>query len=246
MESILRDAIRLVETAKEKGITIRLMGATAIKVHCPNSLLFYEKLGREISDIDLMAYARQKKVLVRLLESLNFSLEKYIALVQDRYIFHHSRKGYKVDVFFDQLKMCHTIDFRKRLEIDYPTISLADLLLEKMQIVKLDEKDIKDSIILLSEHKIADNDEDKINHNYIARILSRDWGFYYTVTTNLKRIRDEFLPIYLPKEEESIRGKISILLNRIEREPKTLSWKIRSRIGTKKQWYENVEDVILS
>jgi len=183
----------------------------------PNSLFLYKALGREVSDIDLMGYARQKEALVRFLKFQNFSSEKYVALVQDRYIFHHSTKGYKVDVFFDRLKMCHTIDFCERLEIDYSPISLADLLLEKMQIVKLNEKDIKDSIILLSEHRIADDDQDKINHDYIARILSRDWGFYYTVTTNLKRIRDEFLPIYLPKEKESIRGKINILLNRIER-----------------------------
>ena len=38
--------------------------------------------------------------------------------------------------------MCHDIPFKDRLEIDYPTIPLAELLLEKMQIVQINEKDL--------------------------------------------------------------------------------------------------------
>ena len=82
----------------------------------------------------------------------------------------------KVDVFFDRLDMNHIIDFKNRLELDFPTISLADLLLEKMQIVQINEKDIKDTIILLREHPVEDPDKETINANYVASLLAEDWA----------------------------------------------------------------------
>jgi len=82
--------------------------------------------------------------------------------------------------------------FLKRLEIDYPTISLADLLLEKMQIVKLNEKDILDTIVMLREHDVGEGDKETINSDRVSGLLSDDWGFYYTVTTNLGKIKSAF------------------------------------------------------
>src|SRR5947209_11073668 len=40
------------------------------------------------------------------------------------------------------MQMCHTIDFRSRLNIDKRTVSLADLMLTKLQIVEVNEKDM--------------------------------------------------------------------------------------------------------
>jgi hypothetical protein len=153
---------------------------------------------------------------------------------------------YVIDVFFDQLNMCHKIDFRNRLEIDFPTMPLAELMLEKMQIVEFTEKDAKDSIMLLREHNVGDKDSETINQGYIARLLSKDWGFYYTVTTNLKKMRDSFVDEFgkdhLSTEDgEDVKKKIDLLLARIEEEPKEMRWKMRARIGTKKLWYQEVE-----
>jgi len=150
-----------------------------------------------------------------------------------------------LDVFFDRLEMCHTIDFMDQLEVDYPTISLANLLLEKMQIVQLNEKDAIDTVVLLREHDVGKVDDQTINLEYISRLLSKDWGFYYTVTTNLKRIRDEFLPSYdLSGEDKTdVEHKIDTLLERVEKKPKSLRWKMRARIGAKKKWYRDVEEL---
>jgi len=39
-----------------------------------------------------------------------------------------------VDVFFDKLLVAnHPIDFKGRLELDYPTITVTDMLLEKFR-----------------------------------------------------------------------------------------------------------------
>jgi hypothetical protein len=121
----------------------------------------------------------------------------------------YDRRNVVVDVFFDKLRMSHTIDFRKRLDVDAPTISVSDLLLEKMQIVKLTEKDAKDTVIVFTEHSVNEDDNENVDSRYIANLLADDWGFYYTVTTNLKRIRDEFAPKYLLSSQslEDVRTK---------------------------------------
>jgi hypothetical protein len=154
-------------------------------------------------------------------------------------------RGFHVDVFYDKLEMCHTLDLRGRLELDKPTISLADLLLEKMQIVEINEKDIKDCIVLLRAHNVGSSDRENIDANYVAKLLSEDWGFYWTVTTNLKKIR-ELMPNYEALAEEDrkdVNSKIENLLTRIEETPKSMGWKMRAKIGTKKRWYNEVDAI---
>src|SRR5207237_5396907 len=105
-----------------------------------------------------------------------------------RYYFKHPRTGLGVDIFMDELYYCHRIAFGGRLHVDSHTIPLAELLLEKMQIVELNEKDVKDTIVLLLEHDIGDGDDETVNGRLIADVLSDDWGFYHTVNMNLDRV----------------------------------------------------------
>ncbi len=125
------------------------------------------------------------------------------------------------------------------------TLSLADLMLEKLQIVYINEKDIIDMMMLLREHEIGVDDDEMINGEYIGRIMAKDWGFYHTSTTNLHKVRSllaeyEVLSI---SDREVISARVTDLLDRIEREPKSVGWKLRAKVGTKKQWYNDVEEV---
>ncbi|MGV9103218.1 MAG: hypothetical protein ACOC3C_03770, partial [Candidatus Thorarchaeota archaeon] len=159
-----------------------------------------------------------------------------------RLIFFDEATTRHVDVFLDKLAMCHTIDFSNRLEIDHPTIPLAEILLQKTQIVMLSDKDVIDTIVMFREHDVGASDEDMINIDYIASILAKDWGFYHTVTTNLQKIRG-LLPEYSLLTDEDIRivgDRIDRTISRFEEEPKNLMWKIRSKIGTRMKWYKDV------
>jgi hypothetical protein len=122
---------------------------------------------------------------------------------------------------------------------------LADLFLEKMQIVKIGEKDVKDTTILLWEHEPGDQDKGRINVNYIAKLLADDWGFYHTVTTNLKKTRDyaNSLTLLNPEDRKMIESRIDALLDKIEREGKSMKWKMRAKAGTRVKWYDDAEDV---
>lgn len=244
---LYHDAIQVVTEAKEKGVVLRLLGALAFQIHCLKFSSMYKVLKREISDVDFVGYSKQSDGIRNIFADLGYILDKhYAAFRSERDIFWDTKNSLKIDVFFDRLEMCHTIDLKGRLEVDFPTIPLADMLLEKMQIVQLNEKDVIDTLVLLREHEVGEVDDETVNHDYIASILSNDWGFYYTVTSNFMRMRDEFLPIYAVLTEEDkhiIQTRLDTLLKKIEEKPKSFKWKMRSRVGTKKKWYNDVEDL---
>jgi len=237
---------RILAEADKKQILIRLLGALAFDLQCPKYSELRRALGRTLSDLDYMAISKQWERIVELLTGLGYSFDERRAMLHglDRVMFYHTN-GLRVDIFFDQLDMCHKIDFRDRLMINSQTISISDLLLEKLQIVKINEKDIIDIIILLLEHPIVESEEG-INNSYIARRMASDWGFYYTAKSNLLLIRDNFLHKYDLIDEQNrktVNDKIDQLLTRIDIEPKTIQWKMRAQIGTKVKWYKDVGEL---
>jgi hypothetical protein len=247
LNDFVEEAISIISEAQKRGIILRVIGAIAFKIHCPKHGKIFATLKREISDIDVVGVSKQITQIRTFFEDIGYK-ERPLTLSlasANRLIFIDEQRKRHVDVFLDKLLMCHTLDFRNRLEIDYPTLSLADLLLEKMQIVKLNEKDIKDTIVLLMEHNVGESDHETINVKYIAKILSDDWGFYFTVTTNLKKVREYIFHIneLSNGKKEEVESKINEILKRIEEEPKSVRWKMRAKLGTKKKWYREVESI---
>jgi len=250
-EDFSRHALEIVDSAAKYGIPIRILGGAAIRIHCPQYKSLYEKMRRVPKhDMDFVTYSKfrpkTKEVFKRFGYVPYISLAMTGATGRNRQIFNDSEGNRAVDVFFDRLQMCHVIEFAGRLELDSPTVPLAELLLQKAQIVELNEKDIQDTIVLLRAYPPGDDDNSKINARQIARVLADDWGFCYTVTTNLRKVKD-FLPQYGELDAED-KGKvieaIDVLLGRIEQEPKTVKWKLRSKVGTSKRWYTVVEEVV--
>ncbi|MEM2630749.1 MAG: hypothetical protein QXN41_06070, partial [Candidatus Bathyarchaeia archaeon] len=100
---------------------------------------------------------------------------------------------------------------------------------------------------LLNDHKIGDEDnKETINAEYIADLLSKDWGFYYTVTTNLNKIKDlinSYSQVLTQDKIADVKTKIDTILDKIEKKPKTMSWKMRAKVGTKVKWYKEVEEI---
>ena len=61
-----------------------------------------------------------------------------------------------VDVLVDSLEMCHRFEFADRLKASSPTLPLAELLLSKLQVVKINRKDVLDALVLLAEHPLGE------------------------------------------------------------------------------------------
>jgi len=243
------EAQHLVERAQAKGVFIRILGSTGFRIHSPEFVAIHESMDRPLTDIDFMAYSKQD----REIEAF-FVAEGYKPLVAaltpelfaTRRIYNHPSNGIHIDVFLDTLDMCHKIFFRNRLEVDSPTIPLAELVLEKVQIVTLADKDIKDMLILLAAHPIGDNDHETINGDYIADLLSKDWGFYYTSKLNFAKIRNGLSvhrSLFPDGDARNIEARLDQLTAMIEAAPKSLKWKTRAAIGTKVKWYNDVDEV---
>lgn len=247
----LQEADQLVKKANDEGLTIRVIGAVAVRTHCPNFALMHSKLKRletgDFTDLDFMTTHKYSDKLPSFFAKHNY--EKQAGGVglavqgfgRQMYV---GSNGIKIDVFADQLVMCHTIDFRNRLELDSPTITLADILLEKIQIVEINMKDVKDVIVLLREHPVGNTNKEEVDAKYVSRLLANEWGFYYTATENLRKIRNHLDKVdgnvVSDEDKQDVDAKIGLLLDSIEAESKSFQWKMRARLGTKAKWYNDV------
>jgi hypothetical protein len=245
---------RLVDEAAKREIPLRLLGGVAIRIHCLEFLDFAKKLMRlgegqqEYTDLDFMSYMQfRKNKMKEIFEEMGYEKRPTTmsSAATQRQIYFHPKGWFYVDVFYDRLLAAnHPLDFRGRLQLDSPTITPTDMLLEKLQIVFPDEKDVKDLLLLFRAHEISPQEAmNKINAKFIAAKLASDWGFWYTVTTNLGGLREyvEGAQNLTDGERQDLNSKIGQLLQALETEPKSTGWKMRSVIGTKRKWYNPVE-----
>ena len=232
---------------ENRQIVMRLIGALAFRTHCPQYGYLQDALGRVFTDIDFATYTKHVKDVGRVLTELGYEEDKMVTRLfgEGRLLFHDPKFGRHIDVFLDRLDFSHILPLVGRLEVDNPTLPLAELLIEKMQIVQLNEKDLIDTIMLLREHPIGDNDHETINVHVICRLAGNDWGLWRTLTDNLAHV-SERLDQYQQLSSEDrqvVRERITSLLSAIESTPKTMRWKVRSAIGDKVKWYKDVEEL---
>ncbi|MEM4090854.1 MAG: hypothetical protein QXQ46_08985 [Thermoplasmatales archaeon] len=238
---------------------MRIMGSLAVFIrvsNCPECIQTYKSLGRFgegkplFTDLDIVAYSKQaKKVNDFLVRNLRFQPNIYVNTLYSntRGIYYHPDGKYSVDVFYDRLSFSHDVEFAEGNRLDNAgyTIELEDIVLEKLQIHEINRKDLIDLFILFLAYKVSDKKEDGIDGSYIARVLADDWGFWFDATNNLKKISE-----FIKKEQkvekkhlEQVEVRISKLQELIEKEPKTKRWEKRSKKGTSKPWYNEVEEV---
>jgi len=248
-EAYLEEARRLTDEAQKRGLTLRVMGPIALHYYFPDYVELYrslERLGERVfTDIDYASYGKQRGKLVPFFESQGYLLEKRAAMLSggERLIFFSDRIP-MIDVFFDRLNYNHPIDYRGRLEIHPHCVSLTDLLLQKLQIVQINDKDLKDAMLLLLAGKIGESDQDGISVKRLAKLMSDDWGFYYTSTQNLGKVKAAVEAVKALSEEQRvrIREQADRLIEAIEAAPKSGRWKGRAKVGTSKLWYNEVSD----
>ena len=252
-EIFLEEGKRLADEATKRGIPIRLLGGVAIRFHCSEYVEFAKQLRRlgegqqEYTDLDYVSYSKYRDKMKIFFKEMGYEKRPTTmsSAATQRQIYFHPRGWFYVDVFFDKLLAAnHPLDFRGRLDLDTPTVTPTDLLLEKLQIVFPSEKDVKDAVLLIKAHEVLPQQEkNKINAKFISELLASDWGFWYTVTTNLTGLKQYLLDAgnLSDDDKQDLSKKIDALLEIIEKEPKSTGWKMRSLVGTKKQWYRPVE-----
>ena len=239
------EALRVVTAGQQQGVALRIIGALAFHHHCPQFAWIQAKLNRVYTDIDFAAYGKQLKQIRELFVALGYDEDLEINAFHaegGRLIFNNPTSHIHVDVFMDRLDFCHPIPWKKRLEVDTPTIPLAELVLEKMQIVKINEKDIIDTIMLLREHEIARDDDDHVNAERIAELCAGEWGLWRTASMNLGKVRD-YLPHFDLSDDDRgiVAQRVAELLKAMDDAPKGAKWRLRARVGDKVKWYNEID-----
>ncbi|NIM92424.1 MAG: hypothetical protein GTO18_01750 [Anaerolineales bacterium] len=236
---------RIIDAARDRGVHLRVIGGLAVKLHSPSAS--HRSLARTYGDIDLVGYKKQRHEIVDVLEELSYVPNVRFNTLHGfrRLLFVHPDEIFDIDVFLDVFPMCHELNFLGRLELETYTIPLPDLILSKLQVIELNEKDVRDSLAVLYDHEIGEStDREVLDIGYITSICGNDWGWYKTITTNLDTVL-KFSDEYLETDEmkEITKKRLHQMLDAIEATPKSTKWKLRAKVGERVRWYELPEDM---
>jgi len=199
-------------------------------------------LTRQYKDLDFATAKKSSGDLQKLLRDMGYEPHLGFNAMngRERLLFYDDPNQRQVDVFVSSFRMCHEIPLEQRLGVDSDTVPLAELLLTKLQIIELNEKDVRDAVALLLEHDVTDDDAG-VNAEHVASLCADDWGLWRTITHNLEGVR-QHLSSYAV-DHEVVSGSLARLQERIEAAPKSRGWRLRAKVGERKRWYELPEEV---
>jgi hypothetical protein len=243
-DDIEHEARRIIEAGQAQALLLRLLGGLAIRMHSPSAS--HRALARSYPDIDFVAPARRSQVIETLLAGLGYEPNKSFNLYNgdSRLLFYDREHSRQIDVFVGQFEMCHRLPIAERLDQETLTIPLAELLLTKLQIVHMNEKDVRDACALLLDHPLGEGDQETINLARVSRLCGDDWGLWKTVSLSLDKVRDFYEDHDLEAGAKSTLGeRVGGLRQALDQAPKSIRWKLRAAVGERVQWYELPEEV---
>jgi hypothetical protein len=238
------EALELVQTAQRERVILKLVGGLAVRALCPS----FPPRHRDQQDLDFASTSAGRAAVTPFLAARGFEPDQHFNQIHGhKQLYFRSPAGRSVDVLIDRLEMCHALDFRDRLDRMPLTLDVTDLLLTKLQIVELNEKDAADVLQLLGAYQVRAGDgPGTIGLARFVEFVGDDWGWWRTVTGNLEWIRSLAMgdggslvppaPPFDPLEQ------LGALLTEAERVPKSRRWRLRSLIGERVRWYEVPEE----
>lgn len=236
----LEEAVELIGAAEAIGVPLRLVGGLAVRVLCPD----FPPRTRERQDLDLASTSDARPALASFLQERGYEADRrFNALYGHKQLYFASPQGRSLDVLVDRLEMCHVLEFRERIARMPLTLDVTDLLLSKLQIVELNEKDAQDVLYLLSAYPVREGDEPGgVGLDRIGVIVAGDWGWWRTLTMNVERIAElatttaaDLVPRGASHDPVAQLRRIGEHAHAV---PKTLRWRLRARVGDRARWYQ--------
>ncbi|HEV8404053.1 MAG TPA: hypothetical protein VGQ31_13565 [Candidatus Limnocylindrales bacterium] len=238
---------RLLTAANGSAVPVRAIGGVAVALIAPT--IGRLSPTRTYHDIDLAATGPAGPVSELLGGHGYEAARRFNALNGSERLLFHDPAGRRVDVFIGTLRMCHTLPFATRIATHAWTLPPADLVLSKLQIVELTERDAQDLLALLADHPLTPSDGDGIAIDRIEAVCGGDWGWWRTVDDNLRRLIERWRAERLAAAADSA----AILERGIERAvglrgvladaPRSVGWRLRAIVGPRVRWYDEPEEV---
>ncbi len=232
----LAAADQIIDAAEAKGVQLRLIGGLAFKLLCPSASGPAYK--RENKDIDLMGKRDDAKQTMGTMGALGYKPREIFNKLNmgQRLIYYDMTNRRRVDLFLDEFVMCHKFNFKENILAGMKTLPITQLVMTKLQVVERTEKELLDLSAAFHDFQVTWM-EGGIQGGEIAGLCAKDWGMYTTFTKTLGA---------LSERARNAGGEGSgVVLERVDRlaamirsEPKSLSWKMRARVGERAKWYE--------
>lgn len=237
---------RLVAAATDKGLTLRVLGGVAVCLQSPPD---GPLLPRTCGDIDVATPRGNRRATTEVLQEAGYVGDQMFNAVHGarRLLFYDEINHRKLDVFVGEFAMCHAIPIADRLDRAPLTVPLAELMLTKLQVVELTERDQRDIYNLSYHHQLSNGDGSGIEADYIADLCAKDWGLWRTCKATIERCLANLASYSLPEEASRvITERLQALWRNIDAAPKTARWKLRSRVGERMRWYAEPEENAVS
>jgi hypothetical protein len=236
-----RESTRILDEARRRNTVLRLVGGLAIHIHCTE----HSFCDRRYGDIDFVGLKTQYKSIVEVMKEVGYMENSNMTMSTggSRLLFERPGTTDHIDVFLDHIDIEHEVNLKDRLDIEKETISISDLLLVKLTITRLNEKDIRDIITMMKDIRIGHDDSvGTINITYIAELCAKSWGLHHDVMASLRRTLD-FLPRFALSEsiDSEVADRLEALENEILKVPKSFRWRLRALIGERFPWRREIE-----
>jgi hypothetical protein len=240
LDDIAEEGRRLATAARAADLPLRLIGGVAVWCTCPSART--ASLSRAYGDVDLVGRSGDRKRITALMQNEGYEADRMFNALHGatRLNFHDPIRDRPVDVLLDRFVMAHELDLRESTSADGLTIALADLLMTKLQVVNINEKDVRDALALLLDHELAPGE---IETGRILDATRNDWGLEHTIHRSLNTIAEMLGSFELqPEQTEVIQRRITELGQALDEAPKGTKWKLRARVGERVRWYEEPEE----
>jgi len=240
------EAQRVVSALQAQALTLRLLGGVAIRLRCPHAS--HRALDRSYPDLDFVAHKKQARALRDALIEHGYSADRRFNALhgERRLLFYDEANSRQVDIFLSVFEMCHKLTLDQRLGLHPLTLSPADLLLTKLQIVQLNMKDIQDSLALLLDFQPKEatpQPGNELDMRIITNLCAQDWGWFTTVNDNLERMSSEAENLLDAEKATLVTQRVETIKQHLEQAPKSTGWRLRAIAGRRIQWYELPEEV---
>ncbi len=237
--SICSFAKELIMSARKSNLTLRLYGGCAVWLKNNEYHELLAEKRRKLKDIDFIAFSTQKEQIKAFFQQESYIQDK-LSPVTSHYVSKFYKNNLTIEVVYDSLRYCHDINLKGVVFYDPFTINLSDLILSKLQITELTESDYIDILALLNNFINLKNQEQDKELESIISVLSTNWGFYYTVKLNITWLKTKLNDDLKFNSIEKIDNVLNYLETQIDKSKKSTSWKLRSFIGSKIKFYNEV------
>jgi hypothetical protein len=221
----------LLDVAREAEVPCAALGGVAFQLLCPSARAG-GRYHRALADIDVATTGRGRRRLDAAAVATGFTpdepFNRMNGATRMRY---EDGDGSHLDVFVDEFRLCHVLTWGKHLPVGAQTLPLAELLLTKLQVVRLEPKDVSDLLALFTD-RWPDVQAERAR---LTELVRNDWGLWRTARGSLESLAGA--------PDAVAGGRAGELLEHWRAIPLGTKARMRATVGDRVRWYEEPEEL---